>query len=95
MRLRTLLVSLLFCAIAGAAGAQGFPEKAITMVVPFPAGGSADLIARAVAEHMTATWKQNVLVANRPGASGWYVRLTGGFAASAARMAFFAVVPQA
>ena len=70
MRLRTLLVSLLLCAIAGAAGAQGFPEKAITMVVPFPAGGSADLIARAVAEHMSATWKQNVLVANRPGASG-------------------------
>lgn len=65
---RILLVSLFLW--SGAAGAQGYPEKTITMVVPFPAGGSADLIARAVAEHMTASWKQNVLVANRPGASG-------------------------
>lgn len=40
------------------------------MVVAFPAGGSADLIARAIAEHMTAAWKQNVLVVNRAGASG-------------------------
>lgn len=55
---------------ASAVGAQGYPEKTITMVVPFPAGGSADLIARALAEHMTASWKQNVLVSNRPGASG-------------------------
>ncbi len=68
--LRTLLVPLLLCAWIGAAGAQGYPEKPITMIVPFPAGGSADLIARAVAEHMTGAWKQNVLVANRPGASG-------------------------
>ena len=61
--------ALMFCA-AGIAVAQNFPEKPVTMVVPFPAGGSADLIARAVAEHMTASWKQNVLVTNRPGASG-------------------------
>lgn len=68
MLFRILLVSLLVW--ARVAGAQGYPEKTITMVVPFPAGGSADLIARAVAEHMSASWKQNVLVANRPGASG-------------------------
>ncbi len=70
MPFRIPLVSLLLCAFTGAAGAQGFPEKAVTMIVPFPAGGSADIIARAVAEHMTAAWKQNVLVANRAGASG-------------------------
>jgi tripartite-type tricarboxylate transporter receptor subunit TctC len=70
MTSRTLLVSLLLCTFSGAVGAQGFPEKPVTMIVPFPAGGSADLIARAVAEHMTAAWKQNVLVTNRPGASG-------------------------
>ncbi len=70
MLFHTLLVALLLCAFNGAAGAQGFPEKAVTMIVPFPAGGSADIIARAVAEHMTAAWKQNVLVANRAGASG-------------------------
>lgn len=68
--LRVLFVPLLLCSFTGVAGAQGFPEKPVTMVVPFPAGGSADLIARAVAEHMTGAWKQNVLVTNRPGASG-------------------------
>lgn len=67
-RTRCLLLLLWMC--AGGAGAQGYPEKPVTMVVPFPAGGSADLIARALAKHMTAAWKQNVLVANRPGASG-------------------------
>lgn len=70
MRLRTLLSSLVFFAVAGTAAAQGYPDKPVTMVVPFPAGGSADLIARALAEQLTATWKQNVLVANRAGASG-------------------------
>lgn len=67
MRFRVLLTSLLFCAPVSA---QNFPEKTVTMVVAFPAGGSADLIARAIAEHMTAAWKQNVLVVNRAGASG-------------------------
>ncbi len=70
MKLFIRIPSLLLLLLAGAAGAQGYPDKPVTMVVPFPAGGSADLIARAVAEHMTASWKQNVLVANRPGASG-------------------------
>ena len=67
MRFGVLLASMLLCAQAAA---QGYPEKAVTMVVAFPAGGSADIIARALAEHMTAAWKQNVLVVNRPGASG-------------------------
>lgn len=67
MRFSLLLTSLLLCAHAGA---QSYPEKPVAMVVAFPAGGSADLIARAIAEHMTASWKQNVLVVNRAGASG-------------------------
>ncbi len=67
MRFGVLLASMLLCANAAA---QSYPEKAVTMVVAFPAGGSADIIARAIAEHMTAAWKQNVLVVNRPGASG-------------------------
>jgi tripartite-type tricarboxylate transporter receptor subunit TctC len=70
MLFRIPLVCLLFCVWSGTAGAQAYPEKPVTMIVPFSAGGSADLIARAVAEHMTAAWKQNVIVANRPGASG-------------------------
>lgn len=72
MRFRFLPVSLLVSLLLSctSAGAQGFPEKAVTLVVAFPAGGSADLIARAIAEHMTSAWKQNVLVVNRAGASG-------------------------
>lgn len=50
--------------------AQGYPEKTVTMVAPFPAGGSVDLVARAVAQQMSDIWKQPVIVANRPGASG-------------------------
>ena len=53
-----------------AALAQNFPEKAVTMVAPFPAGGSVDLVARAVAQQMSEIWKQPVIVSNRPGASG-------------------------
>ncbi len=40
------------------------------MIAPFPAGGSVDLVARAVAQQMSELWKQPVVVANRPGAGG-------------------------
>ena len=55
---------------AGAAMAQGYPEKSITMIAPFPAGGSVDLIARAVAQQMGDIWGQPIIVVNRPGAGG-------------------------
>jgi len=55
---------------AGAAAAQNYPEKTVTMIAPFPAGGSVDLVARAVAQQLSEQWKQPVIVANRPGASG-------------------------
>jgi tripartite-type tricarboxylate transporter receptor subunit TctC len=49
--------------------AQGsFPDRAITLIVPFAPGGIADLTARAVAEHMASTLGQAVVVDNRPGA---------------------------
>jgi tripartite-type tricarboxylate transporter receptor subunit TctC len=50
--------------------AQSYPEKTVTMVAPFPAGGSVDLVARAIAREMSEIWKQPVIVSNRPGASG-------------------------
>jgi len=70
--MRTLLRTigcawLLYSAVAAA---QNYPEKAVTMVAPFPAGGSVDLVARAVAQQMSEIWKQPVIVSNRPGASG-------------------------
>lgn len=62
-----LACSFLLC--TGAA-AQHYPEKTVTMVAPFPAGGSVDLVARSIAQHMSDAWKQPVIVSNRPGASG-------------------------
>ena len=56
--------------LARAAIAQNYPEKPVTMIAPFPAGGSVDLVARAVAQQMSEIWKQPVVVANRPGAGG-------------------------
>lgn len=71
MNRRTLLtaVAMLGMALANPLAAQSFPEKPITIVVPF-APGASDTAARIVAEHMSRTLGQRVLVDNRPGASG-------------------------
>jgi tripartite-type tricarboxylate transporter receptor subunit TctC len=54
-----------------AAAAQGsFPQKTVRIVVPFPAGGTADSIPRIVAEKLSAKWGQTVIIENKPGAGG-------------------------
>ncbi|WP_332684671.1 Bug family tripartite tricarboxylate transporter substrate binding protein [Bosea sp. (in: a-proteobacteria)] len=52
------------------ARAQGYPSKPITLVVPYPAGGPTDAIARFVAQDLSGSIGQNVVVDNRAGASG-------------------------
>jgi tripartite-type tricarboxylate transporter receptor subunit TctC len=54
---------------AAAAWGQAYPAKAIRIVVPFPAGGTSDILARAVGQKLTEEWKQQVVIDNRPGAS--------------------------
>jgi len=62
--------TLLACALCIDTAAQSFPERAVTMVAPFPAGGSVDLVARTLAQRMSESWGQPVVVVNRAGAGG-------------------------
>jgi tripartite-type tricarboxylate transporter receptor subunit TctC len=63
---------LIAVALLGAAGiaAAAYPEKPITMIVPWAPGGSTDILARALAEQLTRSMGQPVIVDNRAGASG-------------------------
>ncbi|HXE47486.1 MAG TPA: tripartite tricarboxylate transporter substrate binding protein [Ramlibacter sp.] len=68
---RRLLIAAASLLIAGLAGAQvAYPGRAITMVVPFPPGGLADIVARPVAEAMSRDLGQTVIVENKAGAGG-------------------------
>jgi tripartite-type tricarboxylate transporter receptor subunit TctC len=66
MRSLVLLLSI----VAGSALAQSFPSKPIRVVVPFPAGGTTDIVARLIGQRMSETLGQPVLVENKGGAGG-------------------------
>jgi len=66
-RLGTAAAALLFCA---AAAAQPYPSRPVRIIVPQAAGGGVDIMARAVAQKLTESWGQQVIVDNRPGANG-------------------------
>ena len=63
-----LALVVLACGVSVAMAA--YPEKAITLIVPFPPGGRTDLMARVVAQHVPKYVRQSVLVLNKPGAGG-------------------------
>jgi tripartite-type tricarboxylate transporter receptor subunit TctC len=74
-RLRRLLlaaagVAVLVPAIGAAQAQQGWPSRTVTLVVPFAAGGTTDIVARLVGVRLSKVWGQNVVVENRPGAGG-------------------------
>jgi len=63
-------IALLAPADMTAAQDAKFPSRAVTLVVPFPPGGSADALPRIVAEKLRERWGQPVVIENRPGAAG-------------------------
>ena len=69
-RIAKLATGLVLAAVAAVAAAQTYPDKPITIIVPFAAGGPTDTVARLVAQSMTANLKQQVIVENAGGAGG-------------------------
>ena len=68
--MKRVLFSLLLALTAQAAVAQSFPTKPLRLVVPYPAGGATDLMARVIAQKLSESFKQQVVVDNKPGAGG-------------------------
>ena len=70
MRIVRLLVSAFCLAASATALAQSYPSRAITMIVPFPPGGSVDTVSRQIAAGLSRHIGQNVVVENKSGAGG-------------------------
>jgi tripartite-type tricarboxylate transporter receptor subunit TctC len=69
--MRRFLIAAGLCAAAGLAVAQGaYPTKPITMIVPFPPGGVAEIVGRPLAAELEKSLRQPVVLINRPGAGG-------------------------
>ena len=70
--MRRLLIALVLTLLAGVAGvqAQSYPSRTITIIVPFPPGGSTDTVARIMAERMQTVLGQPVIIENVGGAGG-------------------------
>ena len=76
------LLPFLLCmmAFSGPSQAQSYPTRAVTLVNPYPPGGGADVVARALARELFEIWRQPVIVENRPGAG---TTIAAGFVARA------------
>jgi len=71
--MRSAVQVILACAavvVSSVAEAQTYPVKGVRIIVPFPAGGATDIMARLVAQRLSEMWAQQVIVDNRGGAAG-------------------------
>ena len=69
-----MINTLSFSATIGLASAQDYPDRAVKIVVPFAAGGTADAVPRFVGEWLSRKWGQPVVIENRTGAAGKHRR---------------------
>jgi tripartite-type tricarboxylate transporter receptor subunit TctC len=69
-RLSVVTAAVAAIALCGAAAAQTYPSRPVTLIVPFPAGGGVDTVARIVAEKLAAGLGQQVIIDNRGGVAG-------------------------
>lgn len=68
--LKTLVLGCAALALSGVANAQPWPQKPIRIIVPYPPGGTSDILARALGPGLTSALGQAVVVENKPGATG-------------------------
>src|ERR1019366_4093717 len=68
--MKKALTSILLTLATTVAGHAAYPEKPVTMIVPFPAGGSTDMVARTMGANLTEKLGQTSVIDNRPGATG-------------------------
>jgi tripartite-type tricarboxylate transporter receptor subunit TctC len=100
------LAFVLMLVISASAFAQTYPAKPIKIVVPFPAGGIADLYARLIGARLSDTWGQPIVIENRTGAGGnigadavaksapdGYTLVMGSFGTHAVNVSLFANIP--
>src|SRR6478609_2674222 len=66
--LRALPIAVAACLTWAGAGAQDYPNRPVKIIVPFGAGGPADLYSRVLAQHLSEALKQSFVVEDRPGA---------------------------
>src|SRR6478752_10830286 len=67
LRFITAAVSLALAMLATAASAQTYPSGPVKLIVPIPAGGVTDVMARVIGQRLQEMWGQTVVVENRPG----------------------------
>ncbi len=69
-RLARLALAVILTAFSSVVLAQAWPAKPVTIIVPFPAGGSTDVVGRLLSKELGKMWNQSVVVDNRVGAGG-------------------------